>query len=330
MGTRVRAILLRVIDGDTFLVKVGDSLETIRLLYVDCEESRGKLNGRPPTNAGRLAYEFALAYWWGQQPVIEFASADSLEKCLVENRDYFGRLLVYMWKESENYNLRLIQLGLSPYFTKYGSSIYYNQEFLLATEQAQNKILGIWNPAIDFEQKGSPKYINLIPFWNKRAESIDAYRLQTDSIFINALSNCDNLCSLIRQARFMIKEKSIIKERNNIFYIYCDIRYVRKKFSHCFIYRVGLRSSYLTLNCESDSLNEFILRSLASNGYLYIAGLPSIYRGQEQLNIIAVSDRYFPPINSIDTNVLPSIKRREEAIAYIREKVRKLKNDSRN
>ncbi|MEO8892052.1 MAG: thermonuclease family protein [Coleofasciculaceae cyanobacterium] len=321
MGTRTTGILLRVIDGDTFLVKIGEALETIRLLYVDCEESKPMLISKPVTNAGALAYEFALQYWWAQQPVIEFECDDSLEKCLVERRDYFDRLVCYMWREDENYNLRLVKQGLSPYFKKYGSSIYYDEQFTLAQEQAQANVAGVWNPAIDFDQV-SPNYLKLMPYWSRRAASVDGYRLLGDEKIISALANCDNLCSLISKAW-----RSKIKKEKKLINIFCDIRYVYSSFSNCLVYRVGMKDSYVVLRCEIKNLNNIIENAIALNGYLYVAGFPIVYRNRSQLNIISVSEVPLQ-IDSASIDVLPSRQRRNLAIALVREKVRNLKNAS--
>lgn len=351
MGTRTTGILLRVIDGDTFLVKIGEALETIRLLYVDCEESKPMLISKPVTNAGALAYEFALQYWWAQQPVIEFECDDSLEKCLVERRDYFDRLVCYMWREDENYNLRLVKQGLSPYFKKYGSSIYYDEQFTLAQEQAQANVAGVWNPGIDLDQI-SPNYLKLIPYWNRRAASVDGYRVLGDTKIISALGNCDNLCYLISKG-FRLrknfgflrgeekKEKVISKGESkvekddrkaldsgvDVVNIFCDLRFVYKRFSKCFVYRVGMKDSYVVLRCEIESLNNIIEKAIALNGYLYVAGFPIVYRNRSQLNIISVSEVPLQ-LDSTSIDVLPSRQRRNLAIALVREKVRNLKNAS--
>ena len=46
----------------------------------------------------------------------------------VVNRRY-GRLLVYVFVDGENFNLELVRQGVSPYYTKYGLTQKYDKEF---------------------------------------------------------------------------------------------------------------------------------------------------------------------------------------------------------
>jgi len=59
-------------------------------------------------------------------------------------RGKYGRLLAYVFVDGGNFNLELVRQGLSPYYTKYGLSQEYDQEFREAERSARNHKLNIW------------------------------------------------------------------------------------------------------------------------------------------------------------------------------------------
>lgn len=56
----------------------------------------------------------------------------------------YGRLLAYVFVDGVNFNLELVREGLSPYYTKYGLSEKYDQEFREAERYARKHKLHIW------------------------------------------------------------------------------------------------------------------------------------------------------------------------------------------
>jgi hypothetical protein len=77
---------------------------------------------------------------------VEFDTDDPVEVCLVKHRDNFGRLLCYVHKGDENYNLKLTREGWSPYFVKYGRSRLIDAQFMAAEAEAQAKRSVVWDP----------------------------------------------------------------------------------------------------------------------------------------------------------------------------------------
>jgi micrococcal nuclease len=131
------------------------------------------------TLAGKAASEMAKAYFaegGGLASVdLEFDTDDPVEVCLVEHRDNFGRLLCYVHKGEENYNLKLAREGWSPYFVKYGRSRLYDGAFMAAEAEAQAHNRVVWDP--DFNGAGALReYDTLLPWWWFRAAIVEDYR----------------------------------------------------------------------------------------------------------------------------------------------------------
>jgi micrococcal nuclease len=78
-------------------------------------------------------------------------------------------------KGEENYNLKLVREGWSPYFVKYGRSRLYDTGFMAAEAQAQALDRVIWDPA--FNGAGALReYDTLLPWWWFRAAIVEDYR----------------------------------------------------------------------------------------------------------------------------------------------------------
>jgi len=174
-----------VLDGDT--IRVVGLPKTLRLIGIDTEETfkheedrreaqqdfqaylRRKRGDSPhPVKAGTPLGEegrrFAEAF---------FRDVDTvrLERDHPkEIRGYYGRFLAYVFAQKDgrwvNYNLEVVRAGLSPYFTKYGYSRRFHEEFVKAQQEAQAARRGIWDPRLqhydDYEER--------IAWWNARAD----------------------------------------------------------------------------------------------------------------------------------------------------------------
>ncbi len=182
-GTRIVDLpVTKVTDGDTINVLLNGETEKLRLACVDTEESHafGATPDKPVTEAGKQAAAMAKDYFatpsGGLTPVtLEFDTADSVEECLIKHRDNFGRLLCYVHKGTENYNLKLIQEGWSPYFEKYGRSRLYHAVLSAAEAEAQAHNRVIWDPATNCPGPSRP-YDILRPWWSFRGGVVEDYR----------------------------------------------------------------------------------------------------------------------------------------------------------
>lgn len=171
MGKADACIILRVVDGDTADVQIRGKSERLRLLAIDTEESWPSA-GKPVTEFGLETSRWAKSLFTGGEACwVEYGP---------ERRDIFNRLLTYLWFKEDGqwrmFNLKTVELGYSPYFTKYGYSKHHHAAFVEAEKRAQKAKLGIWDPSKEFQLRG--KYggpDGLRAWWDERAESLKAW-----------------------------------------------------------------------------------------------------------------------------------------------------------
>ncbi|MEZ4450288.1 MAG: thermonuclease family protein [Nannocystaceae bacterium] len=201
--------LLKVIDGDT--VKVAGLENTLRLYALDTEEtfkkekerrayemgwsryladaeSKTKSPVKIATPLGEDAKHFAVDWFKGVRTV--HLERDHPK----EIRGRFNRFLTYVFADkggtSINYNVECVRAGMSPYFTKYGYSRRFHQDFVDAQDQARAAGLGIWSPGgehyTDYEAR--------LVWWNARADAIAKFEKESEGRkeYI-ALTNFDSL-----------------------------------------------------------------------------------------------------------------------------------------
>lgn len=183
-GTRIENLkLLSVIDGDTIKVELNGEAESLRLACLDTEESSAR-SSKPVTNAGKQASLWAKQYFNAderglpQDDVridIEFDTKDPVSTCLKIHRGNYGRLICYVHKEGENYNLLTVKKGWSPYFVKYGCSRLYDEAFTEAEALSMTRGIGVWDKSIN-EGGKSRDYSQLIPWWHLRSGIVNDYR----------------------------------------------------------------------------------------------------------------------------------------------------------
>lgn len=184
MGTRIKDLqIVKVTDGDTIRVALADGTEeSLRLACVDTEESLPGRNDpdKPVTEAGKLASAMAKAYFatagGGFATVdVEFETDRPVDLADHRFRDNYGRLLCYVHKGGENFAVKLVREGWSPYFAKYGRSRLYHAELLAAEAAAQAENLVVWNPTTNAGGASRP-YERLLPWWEMRAGLVEDFR----------------------------------------------------------------------------------------------------------------------------------------------------------
>jgi len=150
--------VLRVIDGDTIEVNYRGKPETVRLLHVNTPEPvhPDKKQNIP---MGNVASDYAKKRLQGKSVEIEFEGSR-------RRRD--GRLLGYVFVDGKNFNLELVKKGLSPYYSKYGSSNKYDKDFREVEKIAQKNSSNIWgNPEL------TRKYLRLKSKWRQNRSRTD-------------------------------------------------------------------------------------------------------------------------------------------------------------
>lgn len=149
-GTGWTVIIVEVVDGDTVKARFPDGeVDTLRLLGIDAPETTedavtpNEYEGFPfSTRAEDHLVE------WGGKASEETASTLLDREVRIEvdqvadRRDNFGRLLVYIYVDGENYNLELVERG---YARVYDSQFSMRSQFEAAETEARANDFGFWN-----------------------------------------------------------------------------------------------------------------------------------------------------------------------------------------
>jgi micrococcal nuclease len=142
--------ITRVVDGDTVEARFPNGeVDTLRLLGVDTPEtslgsvSPDEFEGIPDTTDGR-----DHLYNWGDRAT-DFATNELDGRTVriqvdsqADRRGSFGRLLVYIYVDGENFNERLLSEG---YARMYDSSFSMRSEFANLESGAQSNDVGLWD-----------------------------------------------------------------------------------------------------------------------------------------------------------------------------------------
>lgn len=127
----VKAKVVRIIDGDTIVVKYDNRQEIIRLLNINTPEK--DQDGFFESKA------FITALIINEDVELE---PDKKEF----KKDKYQRILAYIWIGDKNVNILIVHAGWSPYWIKYGKS-KYDIEFMEAEKRARLLKKGIWKYA---------------------------------------------------------------------------------------------------------------------------------------------------------------------------------------
>ena len=149
----------RVVDGDTIVVNYHGKYEKVRLLCVDTPESvhPDQIRNIP---MGKVASKYTRSHLMGKYVDLEFEG---------KRRGRYGRLLAYVFVDGKDFNVELVRQGLSPYYTKYGLSRKYDQEFREAERYARKNGLNIWG-----DLGLANKYLRLKSKWGQKKSRITA------------------------------------------------------------------------------------------------------------------------------------------------------------
>lgn len=149
-GSEWTVTVTRVVDGDTLEVRFPNGeVDTLRLLGVDTPETTlsrvtpDEFEGVPDTTDGR-----DWLYEWGER-ASQFATRElDGERVRIavdpdaDRRGSFGRLLVYVYTDGENFNARLLEEG---YARLYESTFSERGRFADIEARAQRRNVGVWD-----------------------------------------------------------------------------------------------------------------------------------------------------------------------------------------
>ncbi len=198
-----------VVDGDT--IKVVGIEGTLRLLAIDTEETFKSDKDRRAYDEGLEAY-LAKKQAGKERPIKAATPLGMDAKHWAEEffegvrevrleRDHpkelrgrYGRLLAYVMVEKDgewlNYNVECVRAGMSPYFTKYGYSRRFHDQFVEAQDEARRAGLGIWDPEGEHYQD----YDLRLRWWDARADVIQRFERESqDQENFVTLTNWDSI-----------------------------------------------------------------------------------------------------------------------------------------
>lgn len=142
------AVVLRVVDGDTIIVALNNREERIRMIGVDAPESVS-LNEEENTVWGQSASEYTKS-------VLEPGTKIWLTFD-IEERDQYGRMLAYIWLDSDTENLnhlfqkQLIGEGYALAI-RYEPNTKYTAELYATMEGAISDRSGLWAEESFYEE----------------------------------------------------------------------------------------------------------------------------------------------------------------------------------
>jgi len=126
--------VIRVVDGDTIVIRYNGKYEKVGLLCVKTPKSLYPDEKQSITMA-EVAFRYTQKKLTGKYVDLEFESW---------LRGRYGVLLAYVFVDGKNINLELVRQGLSRYYIKYGQSKKYHNEFKVAENLARKEKLNIW------------------------------------------------------------------------------------------------------------------------------------------------------------------------------------------
>jgi micrococcal nuclease len=128
----VDGVVVRVVDGDTVHVRVGDRIEKVRYIGVNTPEIHHPQRGEEP--GGRRAHEVNRRLVEGKPVRLELD---------VQPRDRRGRLLAYVWVGDTMINAELLRLGYAQVMTV-PPNVRHQALFLKLQRDARDAGRGLW------------------------------------------------------------------------------------------------------------------------------------------------------------------------------------------
>jgi micrococcal nuclease len=131
----LEATVIRVVDGDTVHVRVGERLEKVRYIGVNTPELHHPSRGEEP--GGRQAHAVNRRLVEGKRVRLELD---------VQPHDRHGRLLAYVWSGETMINAELVRLGYAQVMTV-PPNVRHQALFLKLQREAREARRGLWRRA---------------------------------------------------------------------------------------------------------------------------------------------------------------------------------------
>ena len=127
------ATVVRVVDGDTIQVRVGDQTEKVRYIGIDAPETRHPTRGEEP--GGREATAVNRHLVDGRTVRLELD---------VRHRDRYGRLLAYVHVDGIMVNAELVRLGYA-HAVSVPPNVRHQHALRALERQARDAGRGLWS-----------------------------------------------------------------------------------------------------------------------------------------------------------------------------------------
>ena len=124
--------MVRVVDGDTIHVKLGERVEKVRYIGVNTPEIHHPTRGEEP--GGREAAELNRRFVAGRRVRLELD---------VRTRDRHGRLLAYVFVGDLMVNAELVRLGYAQVMTV-PPNVKHQELFVKLQREARDAGRGLW------------------------------------------------------------------------------------------------------------------------------------------------------------------------------------------
>ena len=124
--------VVRVVDGDTIHVRLGERLEKVRYIGVNTPEVHHPTRGEEP--GGRTAAAVNGQLVSGRRVRLELDA---------QSRDRFGRLLAYVWVDATMVNAELVRRGVAQVMTV-PPNVRYQALFVRLQREAREAGRGLW------------------------------------------------------------------------------------------------------------------------------------------------------------------------------------------
>jgi micrococcal nuclease len=134
-ATTLEATVVRVVDGDTVHVRVGERAEKVRYIGVNTPELHHPSKGEEP--GGRAAHALNRRLVEGKRVRLELD---------VQSHDRYGRLLAYVWAGETMINAELIRLGYAQVMT-IPPNVRHQALFVKLQREAREARRGLWRKA---------------------------------------------------------------------------------------------------------------------------------------------------------------------------------------
>lgn len=131
-GERLEGVVVRVVDGDTIHVRLGERVEKVRYIGVDTPEIQHPTRGEEP--GGRQAAQVNRRLVAGRQVQLELD---------VQARDRHGRLLAYVWVGDLMVNAELVRLGYAQVLTV-PPNVKHRELLAKLQREARDAGRGLW------------------------------------------------------------------------------------------------------------------------------------------------------------------------------------------